>query len=354
MTASDHYIHSDFRLNGKSFSYDEMLSLANDLSNKKSFYEQSIGNFIADWFSNSPLINLTTSGSTGSPKTVTISKKAMLASAQATGKYLELQSGMTALLCLPANFIGGKMMLVRAWLLGLQLTITKPSPNPLQNSSDVFDFCAMTPHQLGYSLSSLSRIKTLIVGGAPVSERLIQQIQSASTHVFETYGMTETVSHIALKKINGTQKNNCFQTLPNVTVSIDDRGCLVIDASTILPNPVTTNDLVRLHASNSFEWLGRVDRVVNSGGIKLIPEQIEKSLAYLFTQRFFVTGVPDNEYGEKLVLIVEGEASEYTVKELKESRLLPSLHLPKSIFIISKFQETQSGKIDRLATVDLL
>lgn len=353
MTEAYQSIHPDFRFNGKSYSKDEMLCLADDFLNKTNPYEQSIGSFITDWFHDSPTISINTSGSTGSPKRLTIQKKAMLSSAYATGQYFQLQPGMTALLCLPANFVGGKMMLVRAWALGLQLSTTKPSQNPLQNHRKSFDFCAMTPHQLSNSIANLSLIKTLIVGGAPVPDSLLKKIQSCETQIFETYGMTETVSHIALKKLNGTDNDNCFKTLPEVTVSQDHRGCLVVHAPTIISESITTNDLIHLHTPKTFEWLGRSDRVINSGGIKLIPEQIEKALSPLFTQRFFVAGIPDSTYGEKLILIVEG-ASEHSIEELKKSSSLASLQLPKSIFTIPKFQETQSGKIDRLATLETL
>ena len=354
MISSFHNIHSQFRWNGQKHAVDSLLTLANEYLLIDNKHRQSIGLFIKDWFDESPTITLKTSGSTGTPKAITIAKKSMVASAIATGDFFRLQPGMTALLCLPANYIGGKMMLVRAWLLGLELTEINPNQDPLSASEAVFDFCAMTPHQLSNSLKNLSQIKTLLVGGAPVSETLCKKIQASTARVYETYGMTETVSHIAVRLLNGQANNNFFQTLPNVILSEDSRGCLVVHASQISTAPIVTNDLVRLHSPTSFEWLGRVDRVVNSGGIKLIPEQIERALASLFTQRFFVAGLPDPQYGQKLVLVVEGNSAEQSITSLKQESSLPIIQLPKEVFVVAKFLETPSGKINRLAVLESL
>ncbi|MDG1760419.1 MAG: AMP-binding protein [Flavobacteriaceae bacterium] len=347
-------IHPQFRWNGQAYSSKELLFLANDYLVSDNEYNRSIGVFIKDWFNDSPTITLTTSGSTGIPKQIAIAKKAMVASALATGDFFNLQPDMTALLCLPANFIGGKMMIVRSWVLGLQLTIATPSQNPLIGIEATFDFCAMTPYQLQHSLGSLSQISILLVGGASVSETLCGKIQDAKARVFETYGMTETVSHIAVRHLNGKTSHPFFQSFPEVALSLDSRGCLVVHAPQISPTPVVTNDLVRLHGSSSFEWLGRLDSVVNSGGIKLIPEQIERALSSLFSQRFFVAGLPDAQYGQKLVLVVEGNTSEHSVASLKQKSSLPSIQLPKEVFLVTKFSETPSGKINRLAVLESL
>ncbi|WP_373517588.1 AMP-binding protein [Pricia sp.] len=363
-------IHSYFKLNGISFSRDELKEVAYSLIKEGEPFEKEIGDFLLDWLDDTPMLQVHTSGSTGKPKPIMLQKRYMVNSALATGEFFGLQPGDSALLCLPATYIAGKMMLVRAMVLGLELDYVTPSSDPLDGVSKTYDFCAMVPWQLENSLDALGRIKILIVGGAPLSQEVQTQVQARllagqvqKAQVFETYGMTETITHIALKEINvglsiaagqgrGTVEPQThtphFKTLPKVTLSIDERGCLVIDAPKITDVPVVTNDMIHLISETEFEWLGRYDNVINSGGVKLFPEQIEAQLATLISSRFFVVGLPDKKLGQKLVLVVEGEVEERKLlREIKSQTALKKFELPKKIYQVAEFLQTESGKILR-------
>ncbi|KKM91697.1 hypothetical protein LCGC14_1225890, partial [marine sediment metagenome] len=291
-------IHSRFKLNGNSFSRDELKEVAYSLIKEADSFEKEIGDFLLDWLDESPTLQVHTSGSTGKPKTITLQKSHMVNSALATGKFLELEPGDSALLCLPVVYIAGKMMLVRAIVLGLELDYVPPSSKPLIDIRKSYDFCAMVPLQLENSLDRLYLIKILIVGGAPITqivllklerlqERKLQRAKgdvvstkNFSTEVFETYGMTETITHIALKKLRVGLIDNLgkigriverqtdtlnFKILPEITISTDDRNCLRIDAPKISKETIVTNDVVNLISNTEFQWLGRFDNIINSG-----------------------------------------------------------------------------------------
>ena len=342
--------HTDFKLNENSFSTsDELIVFSKDLSN-------STKQFFIDWFNDNNFIEVHTSGSTGKPKRIKLRKEFMINSALATGSFFDLKEKTTALLCMSTGFIAGKMMLVRALVLGWDLEIIDPVSNPLEVAKNKYDFSAMVPMQLQNSLSEIHRIKKLIVGGGIVSSELEKQIQNISTEVFATFGMTETITHIAARKLNnyvissGFEKS-LYQTLPNVSISKDERNCLVINAPKISENTIVTNDVVEMKSPNEFKWLGRFDNVINSGGIKLHPEEIEKKLSKIISQRFFVTGIPDEKLGEKLVLIVEG--NQFNL-DLSKAKSLTKFEKPKTIYFIDAFVETETKKIQRNKTLDLL
>lgn len=342
-------IHPSFQLNGVSFSDSQKLILflnENGIEGKT---------FLQDWFNEKEYIVAKTSGSTGVPKEIKINKQQMLNSALATGNYFKLIPSTKALLCMSSEFIAGKMMWVRALLLGWELTVVPVSSTPLKDTKLYFDFAAMVPLQLANSLGKMDRVKTLIVGGGVVSKELEVKIQNVITEVFATYGMTETVTHVAIKKINKVreEEGELYHALPSVTLSLDKRGCLIIDAPKISDDKVVTNDLVRLESKTSFEWLGRYDSVINSGGIKLIPEQIENKISKVMEANFFVTGVPDAVLGEKAVLVIEGKNTKNVknsdLKEFLSEAKLDAYQLPKEIYFIDKFIMTETGKIKRTA-----
>lgn len=321
-------------------------------------YEAEIGKFLLEWLDNKDFVQMKTSGSTGTPKNIKVKKKHMVNSALATGKFFKLPEKTTALLCLPASYVAGKMMLVRAMLLGWHLDCVPPKANPLDQVFKRYDFCAMTPFQLDNSLSRLHLLKKLIVGGGAISVHLKNIVQGVETKIYETYGMTETVSHIAAMRVNPKKKKKqewTFKVLPKVLISQDERGCLVINAPKIAEEAVVTNDVVELLTFKKFLWKGRIDNVINSGGIKIHPEQVEKKLQEILLSRFFITSLPDPSLGEKLVLFVEGEFSEENLVELKKKiSSLESLHRyerPKKIYFIEKFEETPTGKINRKNTL---
>lgn len=362
MTPLYRKINSHFKLNGNAYSHGELKEVAYSLIKEGEPFELEIGDFLLDWLDDTPTLEVQTSGSTGKPKPIKLKKQHMVNSALATGEFFGLQPGNTALLCLPASYIAGKMMLVRAMVLGLELDYRPISSDPLQFNYKFYDFCAMVPLQMENSLENIAQITTLISGGATISQSLHERIrvqiktQDYKTEVFETYGMTETITHIALKKIahKGLQ-NQLFKTLPSVIISNDSRGCLVIDAPKITDATVITNDVVELVSENEFQWLGRYDNVINSGGVKLFPEQIEAKLASVIRSRFFVAGLPDEKLGKKMVLIVEGEVEEEKLlQEIKGLNTLGEFEIPKRILQVAEFQQTESGKIQRDRTVALI
>ena len=319
-------------------------------------YEKDIGDFIMDWVSELPYITITTSGTTGVPTRYKVLKKAMVNSAIATGKYFGLESGDRCLLCLPAGYIAGKMMLVRALVLGLDLHLVRPSSHPLSLTTKNFDFCAMIPMQLHKSLDQLDRIGKLIVGGAPLSRSLEEKIPPTSCKVYETFGMTETLTHIAVRTVHNPEEEagdtGFFEAIPGVTFSTDKRGCLVIHAPHLQEDEVVTNDQVELISSTGFKWLGRTDNVIYSGGLKLFPEAIEKKLEAYVASRYFLAGLPDESLGEKLVLFVEGKTPpEGLIDQLKENKDFSMYEVPKAVYAIPVFRETPNGKIARKETL---
>jgi O-succinylbenzoic acid--CoA ligase len=245
---------------------------------------------------------------------------------------------------LPVKYVAGKMMLVRAMILGLDMEFVAPSSHPLKNNDINYDFVAMVPLQAQNSLKELKRVKKLIVGGAKISPVLEKELMKLKTNVFETYGMTETITHIAAKKVG----EKAFMVLPNVTISYDERNCLVIHAPKISEEIIQTNDLVELVSENQFVFLGRMDNVINSGGIKLIPEQIEDKLSKHIHKRFFITSKEDKELGEKLVLVIEGQQDDFDSSLFDD---LDKYEKPREIIFIPKFKETASGKIMRKETL---
>ena len=352
-------IHSAFKLQGKSFnSSEELIDFSKEISADVSY-------FLRNWFDENSFVEVKTSGSTGNPKIIQLQKTHMMHSAKATGDYFNLPQNTTALLCMSTNYIAGKMMLVRALTLGWHLDVVEPTSNPLKNSDKNYDFSAMVPMQLHNSLADIHKIKKLIVGGGTVSNELLSKIQEVKTEIFATYGMTETITHIAVKKFNviaGAVEKSNYKILPSVKISIDHRGCLVIDAPTISTEKVITNDLVELISPIEFKWLGRIDNVINSGGIKLIPEQIEEKLAKIIENRFFAAGKKDAVLGEKLILVIEelsidkinNVSKEVILEKIKNSKLFSTYEIPKEIYFLENFIETETNKIDRTKTLGSL
>lgn len=340
-------LHIDFRLNGQAFA--DIASLLEAASTNDDLLR-----FLQTWFSESDTVIVQTSGSTGVPKSIKLNKSMMEQSAMASGLYFDLPAKTKALCCLPLAFIAGKMMVVRALTLGWDLHVVKPSSNPLKGSEHSYDFAAMIPMQAMNSLPQLSRIGKLIIGGGVLSNTLIEALQTIPTKAFATYGMTETITHIAARALNHSNNTNLsaavYKALPEVNFSQDTRGCLVIQAPRVSQGAVVTNDVVELLSSTDFLWLGRYDNIINSGGVKLQPEVIEKKLSKTIQQRFFVAGIPDEVLGEKLVLVLEGNALEDLQDRLKLAGL-DAYEYPKHVYHCSEFVETKTGKIQREATL---
>lgn len=347
-------VHARFKLDNVSYNHEDLMEVAYSYVKEGFHHQQELGNFLLDWLDDKDFIVVKTSGSTGKPKKLNIKKQAMVNSAIATGDFFNLKPGDKVLHCLPSNFIAGKMMMVRAIVLGLELDMVEPTSLPLIDYEKDYAFCAFTPMQLKNFAKYLKRIKTVIVGGGQVSDPIKESIQDKKPIVYETYGMTETVSHIAVKKLNnfqGSESETYFNTLPEITVSKDDRGCLIIEAPLLSHDKIVTNDIVEVHSDTSFEWLGRFDNVINSGGIKLFPELIEKKLQSKIDVEFFIAAKPDDALGEKLVLIIESDTNELDVTIFEN---LEKYEKPKEVIAVSKFEETASGKIHRKRTLELI
>jgi o-succinylbenzoate---CoA ligase len=346
MTATITYtdVHPAFKLNGFHLDKDDLCRVAYSFIKEGEDYERSVGHFLLDWFDNSPVIEMQTSGTTGTPKIITVEKQAMVNSALATGDFFDLNPGNKVLHCLPAKYVAGKMMFVRGFILGLDMDFVAPSSHPLQNNNTKYDFTAMVPLQAQNSLDALVNVKKMIIGGVRLGKPLAAALKKMPVQAYETYGMTETITHIAAKKIG----EKAFTVLPGVTISYDDKQCLVIHAPRISDDVIVTNDLVELVNENQFVFLGRVDNVINSGGIKLIPEIIEEKLSHKIPGRFFVIGKPDDILGEKLVLVVEGERQDFDSGFFD---FLDRFEKPKEILFAPKFLETDSGKIMRKETL---
>ena len=342
-----------FKLDGVAYNDTSLRVLAEEYSNLEDQFKQEIGHFLLQWFDESDTVTVQTSGSTGTPKKIELAKVHMINSALATGTYFNQGAGTTALLCLSANYIAGKMMLVRAMVLGWDLILRNPKANPLDQVDQQIDFAAMVPLQVEASLEHINKINHLIIGGAPVSAALQQELEKVKTKCYATYGMTETITHIAVKKLNHCdEKTQYFEVLPNIEISQDNRECLIINAPKVSNEFVVTNDIVMIHDNNSFEWLGRYDNVINSGGVKLFPEQIERKLNEIIKERFFVYGLPDETLGQKLVLVIETINREIDLnKNLYLEAGLTRYEIPKQVIHIDEFKETPTGKIQRNLTL---
>lgn len=316
--------------------------------------KQKVLEFIEEWNSPAGHIVVKTSGSTGQPKEITIPKEYMIASAKATGDFLGLKKGNTSLLCLSMDTIGARMMVVRSIVLELELIVIDISSTPLSQIKEKIDFAAMVPLQVQKSLNSdqnkLEGIKKLIIGGGPVSPSLTHELQHLSTQAYHTFGMTETISHIAMRKLNHPFEEE-FNCLPNVQIESKD-GALVITAPNIGVFNLHTNDEVEITSETSFRWLGRTDFVINSGGIKLHPEKIESKLSDLINAPYFVFGEKDQLFGEKLILLIES-STELNITKSDLQLALSKHAVPKEIRCIPQFDYTSSGKINRLTSQKL-
>ncbi len=328
--------------------------------------------FCRAWLRGEERFELQTSGSTGAPKPVELTRRQMEASARATAAALRLQPGDRSLACLPTRFIAGRMMLVRGLVLGLQSTLVAPAADPLADLPPhaAFDFTALVPLQLQTllegppdRLARLNVARAILVGGAPVSAKLAQDLQAVGAPIYHTYGMTETATHVALRRLNGAQPEECFTLLPGVQARLDARGCLALRGPMIEDGWLQTNDLVELESDGRFRWLGRADLVVNTGGVKVAVEPLEEELAQLLPElggtwwmgrRSFVGGLPDARLGQLLVLVVEDEA----VAEADAETLLAALRerlgpyrAPRRLLTAPHFALTPTGKLDRPATL---
>ena len=312
--------------------------------------------FLAEWHSDSPYVRVKTSGSTGAPKPMLVEKQRMLNSARITCDFLGLREGDTALLCMSLDYIAGKMMVVRSIERGLKLTTVEPSGHPLAQANTPFDFVAMVPMQVYNSLQvpeekeRLMQIRHLIIGGGAIDEAMEVELRTFPHAVWSTYGMTETLSHIALRRLNGPDASEWYTPFPSVSVSQTADGCLLIDAPEVCPEPLVTNDIVEI-VSSRFRILGRKDNVICSGGIKIQIEEVERQLRSYLHDPYLLSKRKDEKFGEIAVLLTEGSVEE--VRQICE-RVLPKYHQPKAYLHVAQIPLTETGKPARQQAEKLL
>ena len=314
-----------------------------------------IRSFIEEWHSDALYFEAKTSGSTGQPKVIKIEKSYARASAIATVNFLQLKAGDKALMSLNPQTIGGKMMMVRALIADLDLYCVNPSANPFLELDQDFDFVSLAPIQLAASLDhnpdDLKNCKNIIVGGGVISTYYAHKLKEHQLTVYQTFGMTETLSHIALRKV-GFEPDQTYHTLPGVTVSSDkNNDTLIIHAPQIGQPELRTNDIVKIESSTSFDWIGRIDFTVNTGGIKVQIEKLEKLIAHKISLPFFIWKQPHLSLGEEIILIIEGEIeTEWLTKLFYD--FLPRYHRPKKIGSTHLISRTPSDKIRRQPTFE--
>jgi O-succinylbenzoic acid--CoA ligase len=347
-------------INGKRLTYKELQHTARQTARDDQVpdWERKVYRFIAEWLGNAEHIIQFSSGTTGKSKRISLPKQSMTASAENTCRFFDLKKGDAALLCLPVDYIAAKMMIVRSFVGGLNLLIREPRGIPDLSGPDSIDFCAMVPYQVMQSMAAhnhLDPVKKLIIGGAEISRELDMRLQNITTEVFATYGMAETCSHVAVRRVNGPFAEREYQALPGVDLEKDDRGCLVIRAS-YLPLPVVTNDLVEFTGPGSFKWMGRLDNLINSGGIKIIPEELENLVAEKTGLFCTCTGAPDPKLGQKLVMVFEKSTSHTTSTKLKAmlQDLLPVHYQPRHILHVDTIPRNMSMKVDRLRLSEMV
>ncbi|NND93236.1 MAG: AMP-binding protein [Flavobacteriales bacterium] len=311
-------------------------------------YQKDIWGFIKHWFDERDHIEVTTSGSTGSPSLKRIPKRWMSSSAKATAKALDLESSKRAFLCISTRHIGGMMMIVRSLEIGLSLITSAPVRKPIVDQK--MDFTAMVPLQVKSILESggsLLQFGTIIIGGAPMDSRTEKQLKSLETPIFSTFGMTETVSHIALRRLSGELATDVFETLPEVRVSSNAEGRAQVHIPYFDDLTLISNDHIEIIDPQHFLWIGRLDNVINSGGLKIYPESVEAKLADLVDQIFFIYKQTDSVFGEVSVLCLEGKSADEdqikaAIRSIGDSKLRP-----KIVYLIEEFIRTETGKIQR-------
>lgn len=341
-------VHASFRLNGKAYNRNTLAKAALQWHNASDEELQGLGRFLMDWLSDDDHIALHTSGSTGKPKEIQMPKTAMYASAVRTAAFFNLSEGDSALLCLPIRYIAGKMMLVRALVLGLHLDIIPPKTKlPIEKD---YTFAALIPLQANASFDVLGRFKTVLIGGAPIPTDLRKRISKKHKHCIETYGMTETLTHVATRVVRDPVIP--FRAMPGIGIATDENDCLVLEVPYVPLSPIVTQDVVRREGDDAFSLLGRRDWVINSGGMKIFPEALEEVLTPFIKFPFFFTALPDADLGEKLVLLVEAPTTEKAaIMAIAQQHLGANKHhVPKQVSCLDAFVRTHSGKLDRKAT----
>lgn len=302
--------------------------------------------FLSEWHNDSSTVLVHTSGSTGKPKPMWVEKRRMEASARITCQFLGLHEGNTALLCMPLDYIAGKMMVVRAETCGLRLISVEPCGKPMWE--EPVDFAAMVPLQVYNLLQTdegrerLMRIRNLIIGGGAIDEALAEKLKSFPNAVWSTYGMTETLSHIALRRLSGPESSEWYTPFESVSVSLNEENCLVINAPAVHDGVLVTNDIAEIRQDSSFRVIGRKDNVICSGGIKIQIEEVERLLRPHLSVPFMITCTPDPRLGQQVVLLLEEGDVSYA--ETVCRKVLPKYWQPRRVLTIARLPLTETGK----------
>ena len=314
-------------------------------------FRMDIQDFIDSWADSSPTITVKTSGSTGTPKLMHVEKERMRASARMTCRFLDIHPGERALLCLSADYIAGKMMVVRALEWGLHITAIPPTGHPLSRSGG-YDFVAMVPLQVWNTLQvdeereRLAAIRNIIIGGGAVDDTLAAALRPFQNNIWSTYGMTETLSHIAMRRLSGASASEWYTPFDGVSVSANAEECLVIHAPSVCPQVLETRDIVSFHPDGRrFKILGRKDNVICSGGLKIRIEDVERLLQPVLSQPFCVTSCRDSKLGSCVVLLTESTDVRQVADICKT--VLPRYWNPRHVVTISRIPMTETGKIAR-------
>ncbi len=326
-------IHKDFKLQGISYTSNAIMEY---LKEKKDYY-----NFLKSWFDHKDYILTKTSGSTGKPKEIKLKKLDLIESSKLTARYFDLKVGDKVINCLPIKYIAGKMMLVRSLVLGLDLYIFPVTSSPISDLKNNYELIAFTPIQLENSIPFIEKIKKVLVGGSPVQKTLKEKILNSKSTVYETYGMTETITHIAAKNLSMGEKE--FTSLPGIEIGKRD-NCLFIKPNHLSVKMVQTNDVVELINKNKFLLIGRKDFIINSGGVKLNPEAIEKKLAKYISADFIISSIDNAKFGEVVTLVFKKNIPENYNKAFTN---LSKYEIPKEVLVIDNFPEN-NGKINRV------
>lgn len=306
--------------------------------------------FLREWKDDNDFVIVHTSGSTGEPKPVKAMKEKMVNSATMTCNYLGLREGDSALLCMPTKYIAGKMMIVRSIVRNLDLIAINPTSHPMKDVSRHITFAAMTPMQVVSTLEvdeerrRLMDVDNLIIGGGAIDDKLAREIRSFPKRVFSTYGMTETLSHIAMRRLNGQEATEWYTPMEGVDISLSQDGTLVIYAPKVNDQRLVTNDIAEINDNGQFRIIGRRDNTINSGGIKIQAEEAERMLKMHLGCNFAVTSRPDPKFGEALVLVVDGATDEEVIKACETA--WPHHWMPKAI-VRGQIPLTGTGKPDR-------
>ena len=330
---ANNLIHKNFKLAGELHSSNDLIE---SLKDNTDYY-----NFLTSWFDENDFILVKTSGSTGTPKEIKLKKIDLISSSKLTADYFNLKPGDKVINCLPVEYIAGKMMLVRSLVLGLDLYLFPVNSSPIKQIQKNYDLIAFTTMQLENSILFIDRIKNVLVGGSAVNENLKQKILNINTNVYETYGMTETITHIAVRNL--TKGENEFTTLPGIEIGKRD-NCLFIKPNHLSIEMVQTNDIVQFTNKNKFLLIGRRDFIINSGGVKLNPETIEKKLAKYISADFVISSIDNSKFGEVVALVFKKNIPDNYSKAFTH---LSKYEIPKEVLVIDNFPEI-NGKINRL------